>query len=171
MEDDVFPTIDDASSDSDDSDVEMPYESMPRISREFNEKPSGIQRLPIKLNDGTIKDMGRNLNAKIEEEENEEAEEAPVPVPSKRIEDVSTGARFGRAAVVDVISKPSRKARVQESKEQIASICQDIVAEPEMSVRARLVIYNVTNLSFCAAWSTQTSPLFCFRDGDKPNSS
>ncbi|CAE7127135.1 unnamed protein product [Rhizoctonia solani] len=49
------------------------------------------------------------------------------------IEDVATGARFGRPAVRDIVSQKSRKARIEAAKEQLASICQDIMAEPENS--------------------------------------
>ena len=51
-----------------------------------------------------------------------------------RVEDVSTGARFGRPAVVDVIAQKSRKARIQGAKEQIAGLCQEILGDPENSV-------------------------------------
>lgn len=55
--------------------------------------------------------------------------------PEVRVEDITTGARFGRAAIADIISQPSRKRRVEAAKEQIADICQEILAEPENGVR------------------------------------
>ena len=71
-----------------------------------------------------------------EEEEESEEEEPEAPQDSFKVEDVSTGARFGRPAVVDVIMMKSRKARIQAAKEQIAGICQEIVSDPENSVRS-----------------------------------
>ncbi|EJT99050.1 NOC3p-domain-containing protein [Dacryopinax primogenitus] len=52
----------------------------------------------------------------------------------RRANNVATGARFGRLAPAAVLSLPSRTERVQRAKEQIASICQDIVADPENSL-------------------------------------
>lgn len=52
-----------------------------------------------------------------------------------KVEDVSTGARFGRPAVIDIIGNKSRTARIQGAKDQIAGICQEIIADPENSVR------------------------------------
>ncbi len=114
----------------------MPYEAAPRTSFRQSKKPA-VQRLPIKLIDGSIKQMGpgQHVEADTDESEDEAEEKTPPLTTWKRVEDISTGARFGRASVVDVITKGSRKTRIQQAKDQIASICQDIVAEPEMSVR------------------------------------
>ncbi|KAF9053640.1 NOC3p-domain-containing protein [Hymenopellis radicata] len=83
-----------------------------------------------------IKQMGgQPVEADTAESEDEDEEKPSLPVTTwKRLEDVSTGARFGRASVVDVLTKGSRKTRIQQAKDQIAGICQDIVAEPEMSL-------------------------------------
>lgn len=122
-------------------DEEMPYEVLPRKQHTTlaEQENKGIARLPIKLQDGKIYKSGERVIPQWQDESDvepesdieEDGEEIAV------IEDVSTGARFGRPAVVDVISTKSRKARVQASKEQIASLCQDIVAEPENSVGLR----------------------------------
>ncbi|KAI0302257.1 nucleolar complex-associated protein-domain-containing protein [Russula brevipes] len=119
-----------------DSDAEMSYEAVPRRRRpSWSEGEVVIGRLPIKLRDGKIKRTGPKLviQAQTENESEEEpSERSPEPEPPR--EDITTGARFGRLSVIDVISNPSRKLRIQNAKEQIASICQDIVADPENSI-------------------------------------
>ncbi|KAL0571688.1 hypothetical protein V5O48_010275 [Marasmius crinis-equi] len=135
-----------------DSDVEMPYEKAPRIIRdESKTKNSGVQRLPIKLADGTVKGTGRREGGDVSEQEGDEEEEEmdaeSIPPPPR--DDVATGARFGRAAVIDVVSTKSKKARIQAAKDQIASICQDIVAEPENSLGLlkRLHTFSLSSIS------------------------
>jgi nucleolar complex protein 3 len=114
----------------------MSYEAIPRRRRpSWSEGEVVIDRLPIKLRDGKIQRTGPKLvvQAQSEEESDEEPPEQRHELEPTR-EDITTGARFGRLSVVDVISKPSRKLRIQIAKEQIASICQEIVADPENSV-------------------------------------
>lgn len=125
------------------SDAEMPYETQPRKRRpgweSDPEKNDGIERLPIKLADGRIQKTNAKVylpkEGKQEESEDENSDEGrELSPPRLAIEDVSTGARFGRPAVIDVVGHKSRKTRVQLAKEQIASICQEIVSDPENSV-------------------------------------
>ncbi|THH01412.1 hypothetical protein EW026_g1281 [Hermanssonia centrifuga] len=137
-------------------DEEMPYEAAPRKRRASwepeSDKETGIERLPIKLADGQIK---KSSGAKIflslkDKDESEEEEKDPETFREEhRVEDVSTGARFGRPAVVDVVSNKSRKARVQAAKEQIAGICQEIVADPENSLGLlrRLHTFSLSEIS------------------------
>lgn len=126
---------------TDTDDEEMPYETGTRKTTDTwksdPEKKKGIERLPIKLADGHIQKSKSKVFLDVEEEsvEESEEEETSVPEPRSRVEDVATGARFGRLAVVDVVSIKSRKARVEAAKEQIAGISQEIVADPENSVR------------------------------------
>ena len=119
-----------------DSDVEMSYEAVPRRRRpSWSEGEVVIDRLPIKLRDGKIKRTGPKLviQTRFEEDSEEDPpERRPEPEPTR--DDITTGARFGRLSVIDVISNPSRNLRIQIAKEQIASICQEIVADPENSV-------------------------------------
>lgn len=120
------------------SDVEMPYETAPRPRRHSWDEDSdnGIQRLPIKLLDGQVKKVGVKLR-KIHGEPSEESDDEEVVeelTPEPR-EDASLGSRFGRRSVVDVVTTKSRKERIHAAKEQIASICQEIVGDPEDSVR------------------------------------
>ncbi|KAF7294963.1 Nucleolar complex-associated protein 3 [Mycena indigotica] len=120
-----------------DSDMEMPYEAIPRRKPSWEEpKKQEIHRLPIKLADGRIQKTGVKLKQPAESEETSDDEDSVVgePVEDGPREDVATGARFGRPAVVDVIANKSRATRIQAAKDQIASICQDIMADPESSL-------------------------------------
>lgn len=126
---------------SENSDEEMPYETKPRKPQREPEATE-LQRLPIKLADGKIQRTGIkaiNPNSKPEvpsdsDEDESDSEEEQEEPPQHTTEDVSTGARFGRPAVVDVLKTNSRKAKVEKAKEQIAGICQEILADPENSV-------------------------------------
>lgn len=122
------------------ADEEMPYETLPRKRRPSwepeSEQGKGIERLPTKTADGQIQRSGertflRHEAKEVETSEDESEGDAEEPAPR---EDITTGARFGRLAVVDVISRTSRKARIQGAQEQIASICQEILSDPENSV-------------------------------------
>jgi nucleolar complex protein 3 len=122
-----------------DSDAEMAYESVPRrrhTSWDSDQDP-GVESLPIKLSNGKIQKTG--IKFKTSRVEPEESDEEDVPLPKEesmyKVEDFSTGARFGRRSVVDIVNTKSRKARVHAAKEQIANICQEIVSDPENSVR------------------------------------
>ena len=119
------------------SDAEMSYEAVPRRRRpSWSEGEVVIDRLPIKLRDGKVQRTGPKLNIPTQsKEESEEESRGRTPEPEPPREDITTGARFGRLSVIDVISNPSRKLRIQLAKEQVASICQEIVADPESSVR------------------------------------
>lgn len=122
------------------TDEEMPYETLPRKRRPSwepeSEQEKGIERLPTKTADGRIQKSGERTFLRLKEKEIETSEDeggAEESAPAPR-EDITTGARFGRLAVVDVISRTSRKARIQGAQEQIASICQEILSDPENSV-------------------------------------
>ena len=136
-------------------DEEMAYETAPRKRRPSwepeSDKDQGIERLPIKLSDGRVlKSKSKVYLPQDEEEDSSDESDVPPPPEEKpKVEDVSTGARFGRPAVVDVVSQKSRKARVQAAKEQIAGICQEIVADPENSVRTSQ-LSTIFNLTLCA---------------------
>ncbi|KAJ7709940.1 nucleolar complex-associated protein-domain-containing protein [Mycena rosella] len=134
------------------SDAEMPYETAPRKRRPSWEAPAeGIQRLPIKLADGRVQKTGTKLKQlPTSEDTDDESDDEDAEVPEvPRREDVSTGARFARPAVVDVIGNKSRAARIQGAKDQIASVCQDIVADPENSLGLlrRLHTFSLAEIS------------------------
>ena len=137
---------------------EMPYERLPRKRMRLSDsEDEGISRLPIKSQDGKVhrfeKVVPRKVDRKSDDRSSEEESELRREEPVRR-DDVATGARFGRPAVVDVIGKGSRQARIQAAKEQIASICQDIVGDPENSV-CSLLLSSIPNSStfFCKAWT------------------
>jgi nucleolar complex protein 3 len=128
------------------SDAEMSYEAVPRQTQpSWSEREVVIDRLPIKLRDGKIQRTGPKLvvQARSKDESEEEAPPERLPEPEPAREDITTGARFGRLSVIDVISHPSRKVRIQIAKEQIAGICQEIVADPENSVSPRLTSFSI----------------------------
>ncbi|KAI9566460.1 nucleolar complex-associated protein-domain-containing protein [Boletus coccyginus] len=122
-----------------DSDTEMPYERVPRLHKAPEpETRRNIPGLPIKLSDGRIQASEKVTVAPAQINDDQDTEgsvpsQSPPAVPST-VEDITTGARFGRLAVVDVIGNSSRKARIQGAKDQIASICQEIIADPENSL-------------------------------------
>ncbi|RXW24153.1 hypothetical protein EST38_g1720 [Candolleomyces aberdarensis] len=130
------PPSDDDHGEEEDSDEEMPYELAPRKLKVAKEEGKNeIPRLPIKLADGKIQSTGTkviSLNDESEEESSSE-EETFEPLPPPR-EDGSTGARFGRPAIAAVLQTKSRKQRISLAKEQIAGICQEILADPENSL-------------------------------------
>lgn len=122
----------------DDSDNEQPYEKQPRArktSPTSNTDNKSIQKLPIKLPNGKIQQTGQREGI-IGSDHSDTSSESDSQ-PRKRVRppkrDIN-GPRFGRAAVADVISIQSRKDRIEAAKEQIASICQDILSEPEHGV-------------------------------------
>ncbi|KAF5365756.1 hypothetical protein D9758_003308 [Tetrapyrgos nigripes] len=132
-----------------DSDAEMPYEAVPRKVHDASDKP-GISRLPIKLPGGQIQETGRISVSSAESSESESEEEAVHRnVDTVRRDDVATGARFSRPAVVDVIANKSRKTRIQAAKDQIASICQEIVSDPEnnLGLLRRLHTFSLPSIS------------------------
>lgn len=125
-----------------DSDEEMPYETLPRKRRPSweleSDQDKAIERLPIKTTDGRIQKNGEKIILRNDDSESEASdveEEAEQYETQSKVEDVATGARFGRPAVVDIVGRASRKARIQGAQEQIASICQEILSDPENSVR------------------------------------
>ncbi|KAG1772641.1 nucleolar complex-associated protein-domain-containing protein [Suillus occidentalis] len=142
IDDDADTTSQSSVNDSDqDSDAEMSYERVPRKVQEPREAKTDrhIQGLPIKSADGRIHSTGMKTAAPPSSDEegndtDESAEEQEMPVEVNRIDDVATGARFGRPAVIDIVGNKSRTARIQGAKDQIASICQEIIAEPENSL-------------------------------------
>lgn len=135
---------------SEDSDVEMPYETAPRPRRPSWDENSddGVQRLPIKLLDGKVKNVGTKLRStrdgSREESDKEEAAKEPTPEPR---EDATLGSRLGRRSVVDVVTIKSRRERIYAVKEQIAGICQEVIGDPEDSVR-RLYSVRIIIIQF-----------------------
>ncbi|KIM87032.1 hypothetical protein PILCRDRAFT_815467 [Piloderma croceum F 1598] len=143
-----------------DSDAEMPYEVAPRKRRPSwnSDDDRNIHHLPTKLLDGRIqKSVNKptavhavdGLDDGTDDDAAEQDQEQAEMDARYRVEDVSTGARFGRPAVVDIIGNKSRKARIQGAKDQIAGICQEIIADPENSLGLlrRLHTFSLTSIS------------------------
>lgn len=138
----------------------MPYEIAPRPRRPSwgEDSENGVQRLPIKLLDGRVKNVGVNPRGDrqdfSEESDNQEASKNAIPEPRA---DATLGSnRFGRRSVVDVVNIISRKERIHAAKEQIASTCQEIIGDPEDGVRhfyiLRIIIVQPHSFSFrCSA--------------------
>ena len=140
-----------------DSDEEKSYELQPRKrvqSRDSDdERRNRIERLPIKTAAGRIVKTGARETV-IEEQDSESEEEVRTKRPPKEPKStVATAARFGRPAPVDVISTKSRKARIEAAKDQIASICQEIIADPENSVSPWTLCFGDTT-DFAASWGS-----------------
>ena len=143
----------------------MPYETSPRIQPTTVKTPDAIKRLPIKLANGKIQQTGVKtmILRPPPLEEPEAVSESEVEEEPQRVEDVSTGARFGRPAVVDVLQTKSRKHRIEMAKEQIAGICQDILADPENGVSLGFPnpLFSISiNQHWALAWSSQTITFF-----------
>ncbi|KAF8559543.1 nucleolar complex-associated protein 3 [Imleria badia] len=122
-----------------DSDTEMPYERVPRLHKLSEpETRRNIPGLPIKLSDGRIQASEKvtvvPAQTNVDEDSEGSVRSQSPPAVASTVEDIATGARFGRLAVADVIGNSSRKARIQGAKDQIASICQETIADPEYSL-------------------------------------
>ncbi|KAG6879515.1 hypothetical protein C0992_001848 [Termitomyces sp. T32_za158] len=123
---------------NDTSDAEMTYEKAPRKHSHSGETEErrGIKGLPIKLPGGDVRPTGKVTFAPVTDsgEEDSDSDEPNFQEQPRKIDDVSTGARFGRPAVIDVVSNQSKASRIRAAKEQIAGICQEIVSDPENSL-------------------------------------
>lgn len=131
-------------SDSEDEDLERHYERTSHLLRRPPGRPV-VERLPIKLADGRliqtgVQDLPHAYDIEEEESELSGPSEAEQDGRSLNAEDRFTGTRFGRLAVFDVVSQGSRKRRIEVAKDQIASICQEIVVNPENSVRVGRIL-------------------------------
>lgn len=121
---------------NDTSDAEMTYEKVPRKHSRETEESRGIKGLPIKLPGGDVRPTGKVTFTPLTDsgEEGSDSDEPNFQEQPRKVDDVSTGARFGRPAVIDVVSNQSKASRIRAAKEQIAGICQEIVSDPENSV-------------------------------------
>ena len=127
---------------SENSDDEMPYETVARTHRNLRNSPkSEVQRLPIKLPDGRIKETGTKVittKTVIYSEVEDSTSDSEVEPEPRKVDDVLTGARFGRFSISDVLQTKSRRTRIEMAKVQIAGLCQDILADPENGVWCNL---------------------------------
>lgn len=154
------------------SDIEQPYERRPRIqgaSWELEESET-IPRLPIKLPDGRVMKTAGRVVPQAESDSEDESGSSQQRPQAHVVEDVSTGARFGRPSVANVIGTSSRQARIQMAKEQIAGICQDILSDPESSVSLCMYSCPIYDLACRIVRITSTSPyIFPCRNNSSPD--
>ncbi|EJD53042.1 nucleolar complex-associated protein 3 [Auricularia subglabra TFB-10046 SS5] len=137
-----------------DSDVEQAYERIPRTQAappKAKDKKE-VPRLPIKMTNGRVQETGIRVIANddpFEEEDEDDDEEQWQEPEAPRVEDGATAARFGRPAVVDVLRIASRKQRVQAAQDQIASLCQEIVGDPEnnLALLRRLATFSLEQIT------------------------
>ncbi|KAG8897066.1 hypothetical protein FRB99_008473, partial [Tulasnella sp. 403] len=128
------------SSDRDSASEEDEDQIRPQAVTWQPEKPLGPARLPVKLADGTIRLTGNRPAAPEPEhsESSDEEKEPPWAADDHTFggsrDDAATGARFGRPGVMDILSIESRKAKIQRVKEDLATLCQDIIRDPENSI-------------------------------------
>lgn len=152
----------------------MPYEKSSRSRRPEPEKShSSVAGLPIKLANGRVQQTGKvsvGIEDVIPEESSSESEQE-YRAPSPPVEDVSTAARFGRIAVVEVLTISSRQKRINAAKDQIADICQDIVSDPENGVSTCHIFLSFAIMTVFPAWATSSIAHFFFTDCDHPNTS
>lgn len=131
-----------------DSDEEMDYEKLPRKRQKYweDERTKAIPRLPIKLPTGQIQQVEPSQIHVVQglmdasSEPGDDSDTKETPIIAEQVGGLLTGARFGRPAVVDVVQSGSRRARISAAKEQIASLCQKIISDPENSVRHALLV-------------------------------
>jgi len=119
-----------------DSDIEQPYERLPRKVggiKDTEGKARLVPRLPIKLPSGQIQQTGVRQGSTESSDDGEEPDPPPQK-PLKQNKRYFAGTMFGKASVGDVIRIQPRPERIQSAKEQIAEICQEIMSEPEKGV-------------------------------------
>lgn len=139
----------------------MPYELAPRKLKVAKEEGKNeIPRLPIKLADGKIQRTGTKVIATKDESEEESSSEEETFEPLPPREDGSTGARFGRPAITAILQTKSRKQRISLAKDQIAGICQEILADPENSVSLHFYRLQIAVLTLTPASPFKTTPFF-----------
>jgi nucleolar complex protein 3 len=165
-------SLDDTSANSDE---EQDYERLPRKRRLSwdEDKTKGSERLPVKLSNGRLEKRGHLpataepevLSSEDSDDEAERIQEQERQLNNRHgVEDVATGARFGRPAVIDVVKDKSKQIRVQRAKEQLASIAQEIIADPETSVRLSYLASRTIeshpfySLGFSGAYTRSPSP-------------
>ncbi|GJJ12218.1 hypothetical protein Clacol_006459 [Clathrus columnatus] len=116
--------------------LEQAYESKSQIATTTKQEGT-IPKLPIKLSDGRIVKTGNHIvpeGNQSDEDLSDYSDTENSFHASHQVEDVATGARFGRPAVTAVLDISSAPLRIQTAKEEIAKICQDILADPENSL-------------------------------------
>ncbi|KAG0220566.1 nucleolar complex-associated protein-domain-containing protein [Mortierella sp. GBAus27b] len=142
MEDDIqYDSSDDDEDENDqsripDSDEEQDYELAPRRAEGWMEKQS--TRLPIKLADGRIKELKDDRVRpselkRMQEQEGEDQDEAEEEESSAE-EDEPADEEEEPEPTPQPETKLSKKALLAQKKEALASMAQEIIADPEASL-------------------------------------
>lgn len=142
MEDGHYETKGEAAGDSEsederivDSDDEQDYEQAPRKAEGWSEK--GSTRLPIKLADGRIKEVEDNRVRPSEKKDDDSEEEVVDSDFAEEDDDDQEGATVFEEEEEE--EKPAKKLPkkvvLAQKKEEMATIAQTIIADPEANVR------------------------------------
>lgn len=123
-------------------DLEQTYESRSRPTI-VSEQRDTVARLPIKMSDGRIIKTGHRLVP----DENRNGEHIPESSDTENFspEQLKTEDAVTLASVTTVLNVP-RQLRIQTAKEEIAQICQGILADPENSVCFSINLYTFVRL-------------------------
>ena len=117
-----------------DSDEEQDYEQAPRKAEGWSEK--GSTRLPIKLADGRIKEVEDNRVRPSEKKDDDSEEDEVVDSDFAEEEDDQEETVFEEEEEEDKPAKKvPKKVVLAQKKEEMASIAQTIIADPEANVR------------------------------------
>lgn len=150
MEDDeeslVFSS-DSEAADSNASDLEKAYESRPRRPAQPKDRAEDSEkRLPVRLANGEIQRFPAENGGKpsrvilprlaasvspSEASRSPSPDEGRPPQPLPRSDPY--GSRFGRTPLSTILTLPSKAERFAASREEIADLAGQIVADPEMS--------------------------------------
>lgn len=140
-----------------DSDEEQDYEQAPRKAEGWSEK--GSTRLPIKLADGRIKEVEDN-RVRPSEKKDDDSEEEEEVVDSDFAEEEGDQEE---TVFEDEEEKPAKKVPkkvlLAQKKEEMATIAQTIIADPEANVRF-FFYFSTSNVSpRHVSYGTQTTNL------------
>ncbi|KAF9432601.1 hypothetical protein BGZ76_010573 [Entomortierella beljakovae] len=122
---------DDNNNIDDDSDEEQGYEQAPRRPEGWSEKAS--TRLPIKLADGRLRELAddrvKPSDLRKAEEESEEEEVVDSDFAEEEVEEA-----IAEEIQPEEPKKLPKKAQIAKQKEEMATMAQAIIADPEATV-------------------------------------
>jgi len=115
-----------------DSDEEQDYEQAPRKAEGWSEK--GSTRLPIKLADGRIKEVEDNRVRPSEVRDGEESEEEVADSDFAEEDEEEGEQEIEEEAEEKPAKKLPKKVVLAQKKEEMATLAQTIIADPEANV-------------------------------------
>lgn len=135
-------------------DLEQAYESRSRQAA-ISEQRETVPRLPIKMSDGRIVKTGHRL---VPDENKSEDVSESSDTENSSPENPKTDELIASASVLTVTNVP-RQLQIQTAKEEIAQICQSILADPEnsLSLLRRLHVFTLPRV--LSAEPTENDPL------------